>query len=205
MVGDFGGACLLPIGTETGTPHAVTAQTVAPEIAAHWDAASFRSDIYSLGATAYWLLAGRPSYQFPEEANFEQRLAIVAGTAPPRVWDIAPHVPSHVARTIDKAMARDPADRLSTVGELAATLGSRPAVKRRWQRTDEHEGHLGCWRGEARNGGVYITCVEQGQRMSQAVIVSKHLVSGRRITSGCRTVYKRALSQSLRSVFRALE
>ena len=204
MVGDFGGACLLPPGGGVGTPYATTPQTVAPEIAAQWDAASVRSDIYSIGATAYWLLAGRSAHDFPAGANFEQRLAIVASTEPPRLWDVAPHVPGYVAKVIGKAMARDPMERFASVAEFNAAIGSRPAVKRRWRRTDEHAAHLACWRGETKHGGAYLTCLKEGPRASQVVIESRHDVGGHRISKGCRTVPQRNWAQSLRSVFRAL-
>lgn len=204
LVGDFGGACLLPQGGGTGTPNATTPPIAAPEIAQAWDAASVRSDVYSLGATAFWLLAGRPPHEFPPGASFQDALAIVANEAPRRLWDRAPHVPTNVATTIDTAMARDPADRFMTAAEFAAALGRRPAVSRRWRRTDEHPEHLACWRGESSTGGTYVTCLEEGARASQAVISSKHLSSGRRITKGCKTVNSRDAEQRLRGVFRAL-
>jgi eukaryotic-like serine/threonine-protein kinase len=204
LVGDFGGACLLPQGAETGTPHVTTPPITAPEIARIWDAASIRSDVYSLGATAFWLIAGRPAHNFPPGASVQEALAIVANEVPQRLWDYAPHVPTNVATTIDTAMARDPANRFETAAEFAAALGRRPAVPRRWRRTDEHSEHLACWRGESPTGGTYITCLEEGARASKAVITSKHLSSGRRITKGCKTVNSRDVAQRLRGVFRAL-
>jgi serine/threonine protein kinase len=204
LVGDFGGACLLPQGASTGTPHATTPPIAAPEIAREWDAASVQSDVYSLGATAYWLLAGRPPHDFPAGASFHEALAVVATKEPLRLWDHAPHVPTNVAKTIDTAMAQDHADRFETVAEFAAALGSRPAISRRWRRTDEHSAHLACWRGESPRGGTYVTCLEEGERASQAVITSTHLSSGRRITKGCKTVSSRNAAQKLRSVFRSL-
>lgn len=204
LVGDFGGACLLAPGASIGTPYATTPQIAAPEVASEWDAASVRSDIYSLGATAYWLLAGRPPHDFPAGATFHESLAVVATEIPRRLWDMAPHVPGYVATTIDTAMARDPADRFESVAEFAAALGSRPAISRRWRRTDEHASHLACWRGEAAKGGTYVTCLEEGSRPTQAVITSRHLSSGRRISKGCTTVSRRDAAQKLRSAFRAL-
>ena len=204
LVGDFGGACLLAAGSSTGTPFATTPPIAAPEVAQHWDAASVQSDIYSLGATGYWLLAGRPPHDFPTGATFHESLAIVATEAPRRLWDIAPHVPRYVATTIDTAMARDPADRFESVANFAAALGSRPPISRRWRRTDEHASHLACWRGETARSGTYVTCLEEGSRSTQAVITTRHLSSGRRITQGCKTVNTRNAAQKLRSVFRAL-
>jgi serine/threonine protein kinase len=207
LVGDFGGACLIPSGAIAGTPHVTTPAITAPEIASAWGTAtaSARSDIYSLGATAYWCLAGERAYVFPPAAEFLERLAIVAAGPPPPLWDRAPHVPKYVANAIERAMARDPAERFANVAEFAAALGQRPEVSRRWRRTDEHPAHLACWRGTPEGGGsVYVTCLEQGTKPTQAVITSQHVTSGRKITAGCRVVPVRQASRALRSVFRAL-
>src|SRR5581483_2164977 len=64
LVGDFGMAALIPAGQTSTVPFGATAETAAPEVASTWGmnapAASVASDVYSLGATAYWLLAARP-------------------------------------------------------------------------------------------------------------------------------------------------
>lgn len=207
MVGDFGGACLLPEGTSNVAPFVTTPPIAAPEIATNWAAAtaSIRSDVYSLGACAYWLLAARTPHEFAPGIGFNGALAIVAAKTPPPLWDVAPHVPGYVAKAIDRAMARDPADRFESAAVFAAFLGNRPAVSRRWWRTDEHGGHLACWRGEPRSGGsTYLLCLEQGARPTQAVITTTHLQSGRKISAGCRTVPMRSFAQKIRSVIRAL-
>jgi len=210
LVGDYGGACLIPAGSTAGVPHVTTPAITAPEIASAWGTgtatASIRSDIYSLGAAAYWCLAGDRAYVFPNEAEFPERLAIVAAGPPPRLRDRAPHVPNYVATAIELAMARDPADRFANIAEFAAALGQRPDVPRRWRRTDEHEGHIACWRGEPKGGGsTYVTCLEQAASPTKAVVTSVHLSSNRRIGQGCREVPARQASQTLRSVFRALK
>ena len=208
LVGDFGGASIIPAGATATAPGAVTPETLAPEVAAAiWaPAASFRSDVYSLGATAYWLLAGRAPYVLPEPENLETAIALIANNRPPRLRDLAPHVPSYVARAVERAMARDPASRFATVIEFAAALGARPAVGRRWARTDEHEGHLGCWRGEPQSGGgsTYVMCLEEWERASKAAITTRHATSGKRITAACRSVSTSGAPQALRSVIRGL-
>jgi eukaryotic-like serine/threonine-protein kinase len=210
LVGDFGGASLIPLGATTTAPGAVTPETMAPEVAASFGgsgtpAASIRSDVYSLGATAYWLLAARPTYSFPEPENFPAMAAIVVANEPARLRDLAPHVPSYVAKAVERALKRDPADRFATVIEFAAALGQRPQVGRRWARTDEHEGHLSCWRGEPESGGsTYVVCLEEGARSSQAEITTRHASSGKRILTACRTVSRRNWAQPIRSVIRAL-
>lgn len=207
MVGDFGGACLLPQGASSVTPFVTTPPITAPEIAANWEAAtaSIKSDVYSLGACAYWLLAARTPHEFPPGIDFNGALSIVAAQRPHPLWDVAPHVPGYVAKAVDRAMARDPADRFEDAAVFAAFLGNRPAVSRHWRRTDEHPGHLACWRGEPQSSGsTYVLCLEEGSRPTQAVITTTHLGSGRRISSGCRNVPMRIFAQKIRSVIRAL-
>lgn len=207
LVGDFGGASLLPEGVVSVAALATTPAIAAPEVAADLagPTASVRSDVYSLGACAYWLLAARRPFEFPEAADFQARLAIVAAEIPPRLWDVAPHVPSYVAKAVDRAMARDPADRFGSTAELAAALGARPSVRRRWRRTNEHEGHEGCWRGEPVSGGsTYVLCLEKGSRPTQAVITAIHLTSGRRIAAGGRKVAMREWPRAIRSAIRSL-
>jgi serine/threonine protein kinase len=209
LVGDFGAASLIPTGAALVAPGAVTPATTAPEVAATYGTgaatASVRSDVYSLGATAFWLLAARKPFEFPAAADFAARLAIVSAQTPPRLRDVAPHIPNYVASAVEQAMARDPADRYATVGDFAAALGQRPAVRRRWRRTDEHVGHVACWRGEPQSGGsTLVTCLEQGTRPTQVVITTRHLASNNRVAAGCTTSTMRAWPQRLRSVMRKL-
>jgi serine/threonine-protein kinase len=208
LVGDFGMAALVPAAGIVMPPGA-TPETAAPEIAAAWNTtaatASVRSDVYSLGATAFWLLAGRPAHDFGGQNDVAAKMAIVASRQPARLRDIAPHVPQGVANAIETAMTRAPQDRFATPTELARALGARRTATRRWRRTDEHAGHVACWRGEPQSGGsTYIVCVEQAQRVNQFVITSRHSASGNRIAKGCRTVAQRNLAQGIRAVMSKL-
>jgi serine/threonine protein kinase len=209
LLGDFGGACLIPPGASAGVPHATTPAITAPEIASAWGApaASVRSDIYSLGASAYWCLSGDRVYQFPAGMGFGEKLAVVAAGPPPPLWDRAPHVPKYIVTAIERAMARDPAKRFGSVADFATTLGQRPVRSRRWLRTDEHPTHLACWRGVPVAGGsTCVTCLEQGSKPNRFDVTSRYDVIERRITKGCRSdVPTRQVPQALRGVFRALK
>jgi eukaryotic-like serine/threonine-protein kinase len=205
LVGDFGFAALLPPGSVSVAAPGATAETAAPELAAGWPSgappASVRTDVYSLGATAYWLLAGRPPHDLSGAADTDARMAIVAADVPPILRDVAPHVPQYVARAVDRAMARQPADRFTGVTEFAARLGTRPAVSRIWHRTDEHAGHLACFRGDpVGGGGSYVLCLEQGARPTQGRITTRHATSQRRVTAGCRDMPMRSWAQAARAV-----
>ncbi len=210
LVGDFGFASLIPAGATSVAPAGATAETAAPEVAAGWPTpgvptASVQSDVYSLGATAFWLLAGRTPLDLSTAPDTAAKMAIVGTQSPPRLRDLAPHVPNYVAAAIERAMAHNGADRFTSVTDLAAALGRRPAVDRRWTRTDEHAGHLACWRGEPQSGGsTYVLCLEQGARPTQAAITTRHRSSGSRISAGCRSSPMRNWAQAVRSIMRAL-
>jgi serine/threonine protein kinase len=211
LVGDFGCCSLLPPGSTSAWPPCATAETVAPEIAAQWGAAaataSFASDVYSLGATAFWLLAGRPAHDFTGAADIPAKMAIVAATTPVPLQDVAPHVPAYISHAVERAMARNPADRFPSVTAFAAALGARPALPRRWRRTNEHATHIGCWRGEpaaGQSGSNYVLCLEQGPGPRRVTITTRHASSGRRIGVGCRITRRRVWGQAVRAIIRRL-
>lgn len=209
LVGDFGMATLIPAGASAVRPYGATAETAAPEVAAGWrtpaETASVRSDVYSLGATAFWLLAVRPPHDFTGIPDLPRKMAIVASRVPPRLRDLAPHVPQHVADVIETAMARNPGDRYPSVTSIAGALGARPQTARHWKRTDEHAGHIACWRGEPRRqGSTYLLCVEPGPSAVQCNITATHASSGQRIIRGCTTAYVRKWPQAVRSAMRKL-
>lgn len=209
LVGDFGAAVLLPPGADAVAPYTHTPITAAPEIARNWrtpaPAASFRSDIYALGATAFLMMTSEPPVDLSGCTDADSMMSAIATQPPRRLRDLAPHVPNYVATAVETAIASNPADRFADTTELAAALGRRPSTTRRWQRTNEHAAHIGCWRGIPDKGGsTYIVCVESGPGAKKCQITASHVASGRRINAGCKVVYAKAWPQALRSVFRAL-
>lgn len=89
---------------------------MAPEHASG-GAVDRRSDIWSLGAVAYFMLAGRYPFDGPNDAS---RLIRILGTDGPDPLpdSLAPAVRQVVLR----ALAKDPDDRFSTAAELASAL-----------------------------------------------------------------------------------
>lgn len=97
---------------------------LAPEILSGQPATQV-SDVYSLGAVTYELLAGRPPYQAETPAAL---LDAVRQGAPPSLRGMAP---DQMASAVSSAMARDPSARPATAGALAAAMaGSATLVMR---------------------------------------------------------------------------
>jgi formylglycine-generating enzyme required for sulfatase activity/predicted Ser/Thr protein kinase len=83
------------------------------------NAVDARSDIYSLGAMLFEMLAGRVPY----EAETLMAVAIKHITDPvPRPTEFNPAIPKSVERVILKALAKAPADRYQSAGEMARAL-----------------------------------------------------------------------------------
>jgi serine/threonine-protein kinase len=179
QLGDFGIAVLMDPngeGPALGTP-----VTKAPEVVTGGNT-SVQSDVFSLGASLYALLAG----VFP----------LQVGNAALR--DVAPHIPRALAERVGKAMATNPRDRYQSASEFDSALGDLPAVERRWVRTDEHLGHTRCYRGSAKGKADATVClVPAGTRWA---VEARHASSGNRITKACRKpAPQSAIARNLRA------
>ena len=96
-----------------------TADYVAPEQVAHSHGADVRADVYGLGASLYFLLAGHPP--FPS-GTVSQKLLWHRTKDPTPIRQIRPEVPEGLAAVVTKMMAKNPADRYQTPAEAAAAL-----------------------------------------------------------------------------------
>jgi serine/threonine protein kinase len=96
-----------------------TADYLAPEQALDSHAVDIRADIYSLGATFYFILTGKPPFA---EGTVAQKLIWHQTRQPKSVRLQRPDVPEGLAAVIEKAMSKDPAHRYQTPMEVAETL-----------------------------------------------------------------------------------
>jgi serine/threonine-protein kinase len=101
-------------GAITGSPHFMSPEQVMAE-----RDLDGRSDIYSMGAVAYYLLAGQPP--FNETKTMKVLFAHTnREPAPPSQWN--DQVPSDLERVVLRCLAKRPEDRYQTAEELMAAL-----------------------------------------------------------------------------------
>jgi serine/threonine protein kinase len=96
-----------------------TLDYLAPEQAIDSAAVDARADLYALGATLYFLLAGHPP--FPG-SDLRHKLAAKQYSDPPPVHRLRPDVDPRLAEVIQKLLARDPAARYPSAADAAAAL-----------------------------------------------------------------------------------
>ncbi len=98
-----------------------------------------RSDLFSLGAVLYEMLAGAPAFDGPTTA------AVLAATTELDPAEIRPPLPAALDRILRRALEKDPAQRFQSASDLAyaldavstitaAPLPSAPPASRRWPR-----------------------------------------------------------------------
>ena len=102
-------------GTVAGTP-----AYMSPEQIEGSAAADARSDIYSLGAVAFFLLTGRPP--FSNRSTMQLLAAHMNETAPP-VTSLRPDVSAHLSDVIRTCLAKRADDRYPDASTLSAALG----------------------------------------------------------------------------------
>jgi len=104
-------------GQLLGTP-----DYMAPE---QWDdthAVDHRVDLYALGCTFYFLLAGRAPFGDDRHTTLKQKLKAHVLEAPPRLRDVRPEVPEDLDQLYGRLMAKEPSQRLSSAAEVASRL-----------------------------------------------------------------------------------
>ncbi|NIP82283.1 MAG: protein kinase, partial [Gemmatimonadetes bacterium] len=109
-----GGGRMTETGLSLGTPY-----YMSPEQATADRDLTPRSDVYSLGAVLYEMLAGEPPHTGPTGQAVVAR--ILAEDAQP-VTRARKSVPPHVAAAVRKALEKLPADRFESAGAFADAL-----------------------------------------------------------------------------------
>jgi serine/threonine protein kinase len=96
-----------------------TADYIAPEQALKSYDVDIRADIYSLGCTFYYLLAGQPPF---ESGTVTQKLLAHQIKQPTPITAIRRDVPPEMGALLQKMMAKDPKERYQTPAEIVEVL-----------------------------------------------------------------------------------
>jgi len=135
-VGDFGLAksYVLHGGTITKTGEwAGTLFYCPPEQIKDFKSAKPWTDVYAMGVSLYFLITGEFPYDFPNRKKFfemisrgekpKDALSIILGKDQPMpIEKKAPDIPKDLAKTINRAIKKDAAERFSSVDEFRKAL-----------------------------------------------------------------------------------
>src|SRR6059036_845831 len=118
-VREAGGDRLTESGLSLGTP-----QYMSPEQATGDRQLDARSDIYSLGAVLYEMLAGEPPFS---GATTQAVIAKLLTERPTGLRTVRDTVPEGIDAAVAKALSKVPADRFGGAAQFAAALAVSPA------------------------------------------------------------------------------
>jgi hypothetical protein len=170
-------------GQMLGTP-----AYISPEMAAG-EAVDPRSDLYSLGATFYHVLAGRPPL---EGRSFLEVVHKHVSVDPTPLAEVAPDVDCRLCGIIDRLLSKSPDARFSTAEELLAELEALPAPGSPARgagagsdaptpRTEGGEGHEGRAERRGRRAGLTVKSkvIAVGAGVVVLLVVAAALLAGR--------------------------
>ncbi len=81
-----------------------------------------QSDIYAVGMTAYSLLTGSLALDLSKNSSVNDTIRAIFEQPPVPLRQRAPHIPQPVCEIIDRALAKDPAQRWQTAGAMRNAL-----------------------------------------------------------------------------------
>lgn len=81
-----------------------------------------QSDIYAVGMTAYSLLSGSLALDLSSKSNVNDTIRAIFEQPPVPLKQRMPHLPEPVCQIIDRALAKDPAQRWQTAGAMRNAL-----------------------------------------------------------------------------------
>ncbi len=119
FVTDFGIAHVQSAGTAQRGEIVGTARYMSPEQASG-EEVDARSDLYSLGSTAFFALTGRAPFDAP---SVPALLAKHVSEPAPRLATVRSELPDKLAAVVDRCLEKDAAQRFQSGDELAKAIG----------------------------------------------------------------------------------
>ena len=99
-----------------------TLDYMSPEQAERPEAVDYRADLYSLGATLFRLLAGRPPLAAAPDLSPLAKLKLLAEHQPPRLDTLRPDLPKDLVDLVARMLDRNPESRPPSASHIAETL-----------------------------------------------------------------------------------
>ena len=118
LVGDFG-LSVAASGHDTSTGTILGTPGFASPEQLRGDRLDVRSDIYSVGATLFYLLCGRPPF---DGRNTTDLLTKVASQPAPALATLRPDLPRRLGHVVGRCLAKLPQDRFADYAALSAAL-----------------------------------------------------------------------------------
>ena len=120
-VKEAGGNRLTQTGLSLGTP-----QYMSPEQATGDRGIDARSDVYSLAAVLYEMLAGEPPVT---GASAQSMIAKLMTETPTHLRVLRNTVPPELDAAVARALSKTPADRFTSAGEFGRALAAKPTTE----------------------------------------------------------------------------
>jgi serine/threonine protein kinase len=147
-ISEAGGDTLTQIGVAVGTP-----AYMSPEQASGNERVDERSEIYSLACVLYEMLAGEPPFAG------QSAQAIIARhmmSTPPPLKLLRPTVPEHLAKVVERGLAKAPADRFTSACEFLRALDTPLARELPNEAESGPLAEVGANAGDTRHGAMSV-------------------------------------------------
>ncbi|GAB5404994.1 MAG: hypothetical protein Aurels2KO_32250 [Aureliella sp.] len=99
-----------------------TLDYMAPEQAERGGAVDYRADLYSLGATLFRLLSGRPPLAAAPDLTPLEKLRLLSTHSAPKLSTLRDDVPADLTKLLSSLLSRDPSDRPASASHTAELL-----------------------------------------------------------------------------------
>lgn len=99
-----------------------TLDYMAPEQAEFAGGVDYRADLYSLGATLFRLLCGRPPLAAAPNQSPLEKLRLLANHLPPKLDTLCPDAPAELVMLVTSLLAHSPQDRPASAAHAAEQL-----------------------------------------------------------------------------------
>ncbi|MCI0685281.1 MAG: protein kinase [Gemmataceae bacterium] len=97
---------------------------MAPEQGASSRHVDIRADLYSLGCTLFFLLAGRAPFAHLQLATWQEKVQAHTHTPPPALSSLRPETPPELEAILGRLLAKKPEERFAVPNHLVQALGS---------------------------------------------------------------------------------